>query len=130
MSRICLFRRMISAVAKKPNFVLSLLTQDNDYQVEQAASAEGAARSLGVGLQAIYADNDSILQSQQILRFVQCEPELRPDGLILEPVGGTGLPQVAKAAVDAGIGWVVLNRDVSYVKQLRRRMASPLSPIL
>jgi len=126
MSRICLFRRMISAVAKKPNFVLSLLTQDNDYQVEQAISAEEAARSLGIGLQVIYADNDSILQSQQILRFVQCEPELRPDGIILEPVGGTGLPQVAKAAVDAGIGWVVLNRDVSYVKHLRQSCSAPV----
>ena len=53
------------------SFVVSLLTQDNDYQVEQAASAEDAARALGVDVQIIYADNDSILQSQQILKFIQ-----------------------------------------------------------
>jgi ABC-type sugar transport system substrate-binding protein len=116
-------------VATKPTLIVSLLTQDNDYQVEQAASAEEAARSLAVGVQVIYADNDSILQSQQILKFIQCEPELQPDGIILEPVGGTGLPQVAKAAVDAGIAWVVLNREVGYVRQLRLSCSAPIFQI-
>jgi ribose transport system substrate-binding protein len=113
-------------VATKPTIVLSLLTQDNDYQVEQAASAEEVARGLGVAVQVVYADNDSILQSQQILKFIQCDPELRPDGIILEPVGGTGLPQVAKAAVDAGIAWIILNRELGYVKQLRQSCSAPV----
>ena len=113
-------------MAKTPSFLVSLLTQDNDYQVEQAASAEDAARALGVDVQIIYADNDSILQSQQILKFIQGDPELHPDGIVLEPVGGTGLPQVARAAADAGIGWVVLNREVGYVSQLRKLCASPV----
>ena len=109
-----------------PKFVVSLLTQDNDYQVEQAAAAEDAARNLGVGLQVVYADNDSIQQSQQILKYVQGAPEMHPDGIIVEPVGGTGLPQVARAAVEAGIGWVVLNRDVDYVNQLRQSRSAPV----
>jgi ribose transport system substrate-binding protein len=110
----------------KPNVVIALLTQDNDYQVEQAASAEDTARKLGVGVQVIYADNDSILQSQQILEFVQGEAQLRPDGIILEPVGGTGLPQVARAAVQAGIAWVILNREVGYVGELRQSSSAPV----
>jgi ribose transport system substrate-binding protein len=113
-------------VAKKPKLVVSLLTQDNDYQVEQAVSAEEAARNAGVDIEVLYADNDSILQSQQILKFIQCDTEARPDCIILEPVGGTGLPQVAKAAVDAGIAWVVLNREVGYVKQLRQSCSAPV----
>jgi ribose transport system substrate-binding protein len=113
-------------VATTPTIVVSLLTQDNDYQVEQAAAAEEVARTLGVAVQILYADNDSIQQSQQILKFVQCAPEQRPDGIILEPVGGTGLPQVAKAAVDAGIAWVVLNREVGYVRQLRQSCSAPV----
>jgi ribose transport system substrate-binding protein len=116
-------------VATKPSIVVSLITQDNDYQVEQAVSAEETARNLGVELQVLYADNDSILQSQQILKFIQCEPELRPDGIILEPVGGTGLPQVAKAAVDAGMAWIVLNREVGYVRQLRQSCSAPVFSI-
>ena len=113
-------------MAAKPNLVVSLLTQDNDYQVEQAVSAEEAARRLGVDLQVLYADNDSILQSQQILKYVQGEPEVRPDGIILEPVGGTGLPQVARAAAQAGIAWAVLNRELAYVGELRKSCSAPV----
>jgi ribose transport system substrate-binding protein len=113
-------------VATKPKLVVSLLTLDNDYQVEQASSAEEAARVAGADVQVIYADNDTIQQSQQILKFVQVKPELRPDGIILEPVGGTGLPQVARAAVAAGISWVILNREVDYVNQLRQSCSAPV----
>jgi ribose transport system substrate-binding protein len=113
-------------VATKPNLVVSLLTQDNDYQVEQAASAEEASRRVGADVQVIYADNDTIQQSQQILKFVQAEPELRPNGIILEPVGGTGLPRVARAAVEVGIAWVILNREVDYVSQLRQSCSAPV----
>jgi ABC-type sugar transport system substrate-binding protein len=116
-------------VAKKPKLVLSLLTQDNDYQVEQAAAAEEASRAVGGDIEVLYADNDSILQSQQILKFIQGDTEARPDCIILEPVGGTGLPQVAKAAMDAGIAWVILNREVDYVKQLRQSCSAPIFSI-
>jgi hypothetical protein len=69
----------------KPAYVVSLITQDNDYQMEQAASAEEAARRLGVGLEIVYADNDSIQQSQQILKFVQTGPDSLPAGLFSNP---------------------------------------------
>lgn len=117
---------MIPVAMKRLHVVVSLITQDNDYQVEQARAAEETANRLGVEVEVLYADGDSIQQSQQILKFVQAEPELRPAGIILEPVGGTVLPQVARAAVAAGIGWVVLNRDVDYVKQLRHSFKVPV----
>jgi ribose transport system substrate-binding protein len=113
-------------VARTLRIVVSLLTQDNDYQVEQAASAEEAAQSLGVEVQILYADNDTILQSQQILKYIQGDPAEHPDGIILEPVGGTGLPQVARAAASAGIGWVVLNRELAYVTELRKLCTAPV----
>lgn len=116
-------------MARKPKLVVSLLTQDNDYQVEQAASAEETARNLGADITVLYADNDSILQSQQILKFIQTDSESRPDCIILEPVGGTGLPQVAKAAVDAGIAWVILNRQAAYVHELRHSCSAPVFSI-
>ncbi len=111
---------------KKLSFVVSLTTDDNDYQMEQAAAAEEAARRLGVGLQIIYAENDAIIQSQQLLKFVQSSAGSRPDGIIFEPVGGTALPQVARAAATAGISWVVLNRDVDYVSELRKVHRVPI----
>ena len=38
---------------RKPSLVVSLITQDNDYQVEQAAAAEETARRIGVDVQVI-----------------------------------------------------------------------------
>ncbi len=111
---------------KRLHVVVSLITQDNDYQVEQAAAAEESARRLGVDVEVLYADADSIQQSQQILKYVQAPAEARPDGIIFEPVGGLALPQVGRAAVAAGISWVVLNREVEYVKQLRSAFKVPV----
>src|SRR5258708_3960705 len=111
---------------KKPTFVVALTTDDNDYQMEQAAAAENTARRLDVNIQIVYADNDAILQSQQLLKIIQSTSTSHPDGIIFEPVGGTGLPQVAGAAAAAGIGWVVLNRDVEYLTDLRKTYRVPL----
>lgn len=111
---------------KKLRFLVSLTTGDNDYQIEQAQSAEQAARKFGVEIQIIFADNDAITQSTQLLKVIQSDEALRPDAIIFEPVGGTALPQVARAAVSAGIGWVVLNRDASYVPELRRSSTAPI----
>lgn len=111
---------------KKYRVILSLITVDNDFQLEQAAAAEQAARRLGADIEVVFADGDSIEQSQQVLRFVQAKPGERPDGIIFEPVGGPALAVVARAAVDAGIGWVVLNKEVEYVRGLRQGTRVPV----
>jgi ribose transport system substrate-binding protein len=111
---------------KRPRFVLSLTTNDNDYQMEQAAAAQEAANRLKVDLEIIYADNDAIQQSQQLLKIIQSNSASHPDGILFEPVGGTGLPQVARAAAAAGIAWVVLNREVEYIADLRREFRLPI----
>jgi ribose transport system substrate-binding protein len=114
---------------KKLRFLLSLITQKNDYQQEQAASARLAAQDVGVELDIVYADSDTITQSTQILKAIQAEPQLRPNAVIFEPVGGTALPQVARAAVIAGVGWSVLNSDPTYISELRGSARSPIFSI-
>ena len=104
----------------KIRILVSLTTNDNDYQVEQAQSAEQAASKLGVSAEIIYANNDAINQSTQILRAIQASSAERPNAIVFEPVGGTALPQVARAAATAEIGWAVLNRDASYIEDLRK----------
>jgi ribose transport system substrate-binding protein len=111
---------------KKLRFLVSLTTNDNDYQIEQAQSAEQMARKLGVEVQIVYADNDAITQSTQILKAIQAAENQRPDAVVFEPVGGTALPQVARAAATAGIGWAVLNRDASYIPELRASSSAPI----
>jgi ribose transport system substrate-binding protein len=113
----------------KIRILVSLTTNDNDYQIEQAQSAEQAASKLGVTAEIIYANNDAINQSTQILRAIQAPPEDRPNAIVFEPVGGTALPQVARAAVAADIGWAVLNRDASYIEDLRKTSTAAIFAI-
>jgi len=111
---------------KKLRFLVSLTTSKNDYQLEQAATAQDAARRLGATLEILYADNDAITQSTQILKAIQAAPELRPHAIVFEPVGATSLPQVARTAVGAGISWAVLNREAEYLRELRKTSRVPI----
>src|SRR5215471_4613344 len=111
---------------KKPRVLLSLMTEENDYQLEQAAAARRTAETAAVDLQILFANNDTITQSTQILRAVQNDPALRPDAVLLEPVGGTALPQVARAAVNAGIAWGVLNNVPDYLADLHGASRVPV----
>lgn len=106
------------------NVLVSLITDDNDYQLAQAASAQTAASRLGVNVQIMYSGNDAVQQTQQILSFIQ-NPGKRPDAILAEPVG-TGMPQIAKAAVSAGIAWGIVNSDVNYIAQLRQHALVPI----
>jgi ABC-type sugar transport system substrate-binding protein len=100
------------------NIVVALITRDNDYQREQAASVIDAAARLGAKVQVIYADNDAVNQTQQLVKLIQ-DPIQPPSAILVEPVG-TGMHQVARAAVAAGIGWGLLNRAPEYLSELRR----------
>jgi ABC-type sugar transport system substrate-binding protein len=111
---------------KKARFLLSLTNDDNDYQIEQASAAKQAAIKRGIELEIIHARNDGIVQSQQLLNRIQSSTNPRPDAILFEPAGSTTLPQVARAAVAAGIGWVVLNRDADYIADLRRQFQVPV----
>jgi len=109
---------------KCQNVVVALTTKDNDYQAEQSASATEAASRLGVKIDVIYANNNAVDQCQQLLKIIQDRAQ-RPDAILVEPVG-TPMHQVAKAAVAAGIGWGILNREADYIPELRRGAAVPV----
>ncbi len=106
------------------NVVVSLITDDNEYQLEQAASAQAAALLLGAKVEIVYAGNDAVQQTQQVLQFIQ-EPRKRPDAILVEPVG-TGMAQIARAAVGAGIAWGIINTNVDYIPELRQHALVPV----
>src|SRR6266436_6595846 len=110
-------------------FIVSLTTKDNDYQLEQAASAQAAALKVGVYEQILYADSDAITQSTQLLKAIQSDAAMRPHAIVFEPVGGTAFPQVAQAAVSAKIGWAALNREADYIPKLRKTAQVPVFSI-
>jgi ribose transport system substrate-binding protein len=104
--------------------LVSLTTRDNDYQRAQAASVESIARRFGATIEIIYADNDPVNQSQQILSAIQ-KKNHDIEAVITEPVG-TGMVQVAEAAVKLGIAWAVLNREVDYAARLQQSSGLPV----
>src|SRR6266536_2344784 len=101
------------------------LPNENSYQLEQARAAREKASQLGIDISVIFADNDAVTQSQQVLETVQSRTE-RPDAILFEPLTATALARVGEAAADVGIGWVVLNCDVEYLEALRERARSPV----
>ncbi len=101
------------------NFLISLIMEENAYQQDQAAAASEAARRLGAQVQILYADNDAITQSQQLLNVIQSSSaDSRPDAIVCHPVGTT-LKQVAREAMAREIGWALLNREDDYLTELR-----------
>jgi len=99
------------------NVVVALTTRDNDYQAEQAAAVAEMASRLGIRIDVIYADNDAVNQTQQLVKLIQSDK--RPSAILVEPVG-TGMAQVARAAVAAKIGWGIINNEPDYLAELRR----------
>jgi len=114
---------------KKLRILLGLITRDNDYQREQAAVAESTARRLGLDLTVVYADNDAIAQTRQLLGAINAAEADRPDAIIVEPVG-TGMLGVATAAVENRIGWVAVNREADYLEPLRQGAKVPVGSVV
>ncbi|MGC2057201.1 MAG: substrate-binding domain-containing protein, partial [Candidatus Sulfotelmatobacter sp.] len=113
-------------MVKKLRFLVSLHTRENDFQVAQAQTAEATAHKLASAVEILFADNDAVNQSTQLLKAIQNQVESRPDAIVVEPFGGTALPQVARAASAAGIGWAVLNRKPDYLSDLRKPATAPM----
>lgn len=111
---------------KKLRFLVSLHNRENDFQVAQAQCAGATARKLGIDVEIAFAEDDAVNQSTQLLNAIQGKKDARPDAIVLEPVGGTALPQVARAANALGIGWAVLNRQPEYLAELRRQGTAPM----
>lgn len=105
------------------NVVVALTTRDNDYQAEQAAAVTDMAALLGIKINIIYADNDAVNQTQQLIKIIQSDK--RPSAILVEPVG-TAMLQVAKAAVAAKIGWGIINSEPDYLAELRRNGNVPV----
>jgi ABC-type sugar transport system substrate-binding protein len=104
--------------------LVSLITDLNDFQRAQATAAQRAAQAAGVDVEIVYADGDALIQSQQLLKEIQRSSH-KPNGTIVHPAG-TALAQVARAAVTAGTGWGLLNRDADYIAELRRVAKVPV----
>src|SRR5215471_1005746 len=110
---------------KKLRFLISLSMEESPYQRLLASVAQETAQRLGIDAQTIYAANDPITQSDQLLTAIQAPEDSRPAGILCSPVG-TNMVQVARHAAGKGIGWVLLNRDDDYIADLRKTCRIPV----
>ncbi len=99
--------------------VVSLLSDKQEFQVMQATAAREAAADAGLEAEVLFADNNAVLQIHQLFRHVHAPEGERPAAIVVETVTGEGLERVARNAVRAGIGWVLINRSVGYLELLR-----------
>ena len=105
--------------------VVVSLPNDNAYQHEQGSVAKSTGQRLGLDVEVMHANDDSITQSQQLLKIIQSR-SAKPTALLVEPASGTGFPRVAEAAIAEGIAWVVSNTEVDYVKRIRTAARVPV----
>jgi ABC-type sugar transport system substrate-binding protein len=97
--------------------VVSLPEGENEFQILQGSDAYTTASRLGLEVDVLYADNNAVQQIQQLFKVIHAEEP--PKAILVEPVALAGLERVAQKAVQAGIGWGVLNCTVDHVATLR-----------
>src|SRR5262245_10253392 len=97
---------------------VSLLGEDQEFQRMQAAEARDVAANHGFEIEVLFAENNPIVQIQQLFKAVHAEADRRPHAIVAETVTGEGLERVARNATKAGIGWILLNRRVAYLEEL------------
>jgi ABC-type sugar transport system substrate-binding protein len=107
--------------------LVSLLSEDQDFQVMQAEDAREAGRRLGLDVEVAFGESHAVIQIQHLFKAIHAPEGERPSALIVEPAVGEGLERVARNAVRAGMGWFLVNIRAAYVDDLRK--AYPKLPV-
>ena len=99
--------------------VVSLTSQDQEYQAWQGSDAREAGRRLGVEVEVLFAEDNAVRQIQQLFQQVHAPESERPAALLVHTRVPDGLERVARNAARAGLGWFLLNRTAPYLERLR-----------
>jgi len=101
-------------------FIVCLTSAEQEYQALQADDARAAAARLSAEVEVLFAEDNAVLQIQQLFRFVHAPEAERPAAILLHTRVPDGLERVARNAARVGIGWLLLNRTAPYLEPLRR----------
>ena len=100
--------------------VVCLTSAEQEYQALQGEDAQSAGRRLSADVEVLFAEDNAVLQIQQLFRYVHAPEAERPAAILLHTRVPDGLERVARNAARAGIGWLLLNRTAPYIESLRR----------
>lgn len=98
---------------------VSLTSADQEYQAHQAQDAVETGRRLGVEVEVLFAEDNAVMQIQQLFRLLHAAEGVRPAALLVHTRVPDGLERVARNAALAGVGWILLNRTAPYLDALR-----------
>lgn len=99
--------------------VVCLTSAEQEYQSLQGEDARAAGRRLAADVVVLFAEDNAVMQIQQLFRFVHAPEAERPAAFLLHTRVPDGLERVARNATRAGIGWLLLNRTIPYLESLR-----------
>ncbi len=106
--------------------VVSLLTARQEFQRQQEEDARAVAARHGLHVDVLFAENDPATQIRQLEGYIQRKPDARPAAFIMETVAAVGFEKIARSALTARIGWVVISARAPYLETLRRDFPSGL----
>jgi ABC-type sugar transport system substrate-binding protein len=106
------------APAAKPWVLVSLgcgrrQFEVTEFQRSQEGAAQMAAARGGVEARILVAENDRDLQIRQIMDAVLLPEGRRPVAVVAYTAAVEGYEQVARVALEAGIGWVLVDSQMS-----------------
>ena len=99
--------------------VVALLNAEQEFQQLQAKDARETGTRLGLDADVVFADGHAVVQIQQLFKHIHAPESERPAAIVVEATTAEGLERVARNAVKAGIGWILVNTRVAYVDALR-----------
>jgi ABC-type sugar transport system substrate-binding protein len=98
---------------------LFLIDLENDYQVRLREDALRRGKRLGLDIEVRLSGNDPRRQAAQIRAALDERAKTGLGAIIVSPVSEQALAPVARAAAEAGVDWVLLNRVADYLEDLR-----------
>ncbi len=113
-------------MAERNLVVVSLLTARQEFQRQQEQDARAAAARAGLAVEVVFAENDPATQIRQLESAIRLPPEARPAAFVVETVAAVGFEQIARGALAAGIGWVVISSRAPSLEALRREFPDGL----
>lgn len=102
-----------------PWILVSLLNSQQDYQAALGDAAQTASGQLGIPVRVVFTGDDPLAQVKAIEAVATSKQEERPAAVVIHAAGSFGFERVARATLEAGIGWVVLSGNAPYLQSLR-----------
>jgi ABC-type sugar transport system substrate-binding protein len=100
---------------------LFLRTTDNDYQQQLKQGALREGKRAGFTVEVESAQDDAGRQVAQITAAIEQARTGNLVAVLIAPVRDDNLIPTVHAAAEAGVEWVLLNREVGFIEELRRQ---------